>query len=156
MDAIVSALFERLKAHDFKIVTVESCTGGLLTACLTNVAGSSAYVDRGFVTYSNDSKIEMVGVPAALIDEHGAVSGEVAEAMAQGALKVSAAQIAVSITGIAGPGGGSETKPVGLVYIGMATWEAAKNFQYNFEGSREDVRRQSVEAALALLIKALA
>ena len=102
------------------IATAESCTGGLIGGALTDVAGSSAAFDRGFITYSNEAKNEMLGVPMDIIEKHGAVSEEVASAMAEGALKHSNARIAVSVTGIAGPGGGTNEKPVGLVWFGLA------------------------------------
>src|SRR5262249_45856777 len=108
------------RQRGWMIATAESCTGGLIAATLTEIAGSSDVVDRGFVTYSNEAKSDLLGVPATLIAEHGAVSAEVASAMAAGALNRSRAAIAVAVTGIAGPGGGSPEKPVGLVYIGLA------------------------------------
>ena len=113
-------IVERATALELKIATAESCTGGLVAALLTEVPGSSAVVDRGFVTYSNEAKSEMIGVPSALIDAHGAVSREVALAMVEGALAASRADLAVAVTGIAGPGGGSSDKPVGLVHFGFA------------------------------------
>lgn len=134
------------------LATAESCTGGLIAACLTEIAGSSDVVDRGFVTYSNTAKTEMLGVPPALIAAHGAVSAEVAKAMAEGAIRHSAADLAVSVTGIAGPGGGTPGKPVGLVYIGTARRGAGASSQRcRFDGDRRAVRRQSVERALDLL-----
>jgi nicotinamide-nucleotide amidase len=120
-DALVAEAAELLaacRAKGLKIATAESCTGGLIAAILTEVAGSSDVFERGFVTYSNEAKTELIGVPAALINKHGAVSAEVAKAMAEGALKHSRADIAVSVTGVAGPGGGSTEKPVGLVHFG--------------------------------------
>ena len=109
------------RARGLKIATAESCTGGLVAAALTDIAGSSDVVDRGFVTYSNEAKQAMLGVPAATLKRHGAVSAETAAAMAAGALKNSQADLAVAITGIAGPGGGSKEKPVGLVYFAAAS-----------------------------------
>jgi nicotinamide-nucleotide amidase len=113
-------LLDLCRKSGLKLVTAESCTGGLIAAILTEVPGSSDVVERGFVTYSNAAKTEMLGVPAALIEKHGAVSEEVARAMAEGALGASQADIAVSVTGVAGPGGGTEAKPVGLVHFGAA------------------------------------
>lgn len=113
-------LLARCSSSGLKLATAESCTGGLVAGLLTEIAGSSAVVDRGFVTYSNAAKTELLGVPAALIGAHGAVSREVAEAMATGALARSSADLAVSITGIAGPGGATDTKPVGLVCFAVA------------------------------------
>ena len=118
--SLAEATLAALRARGWMVVTAESCTGGLIAGALTEIAGSSDVVDRGFVTYSNAAKIEMLGVPAEMIAAHGAVSAEVARAMAEGALVRSRAQIAVAVTGIAGPGGGSAGKPVGLVWFGCA------------------------------------
>jgi len=112
-----AALLSDLRRHGFTLATAESCTGGLITAVFTAVAGSSDVVDRGYVTYSNIAKTEMLGVPAALIEQNGAVSREVVTAMIDGVFQFSPVDIAVSVTGIAGPGGGSDQKPVGLVYL---------------------------------------
>jgi nicotinamide-nucleotide amidase len=116
----VSALADALRAKGLRIVTAESCTGGLIAAACTAVAGSSDWFERGFVTYSNDAKSESIGVDVALVATYGAVSGEVAKAMAEGALSRSRAQIAVAVTGIAGPGGGTRAKPVGTVWLAVA------------------------------------
>jgi nicotinamide-nucleotide amidase len=119
--ALVSEAAELLatcRSKGLKIATAESCTGGLIAAILTEVAGSSDVLERGFVTYSNEAKTELIGVPPELIEAHGAVSAEVARAMAEGALEHSRADIAVSVTGVAGPGGGTSAKPVGLVHFG--------------------------------------
>lgn len=113
-------LLEFLRKRQLMLATAESCTGGMIAGTLTEVAGSSDVVDRGFVTYSNEAKQDMLGIPPALIREHGAVSEPVAVAMAEGALRNSRADIAVSVTGVAGPGGGTDTKPVGLVHIACA------------------------------------
>ena len=139
-----------------KIVTAESCTGGLLAGCLTGIAGSSAVVERGFVTYSNEAKIELLSVPAELIAGVGAVSAETAAAMAHGALGRSRADIAVSVTGIAGPGGGSTDKPVGLVHFACAArHERPKLVEKRFgDIGRAEVRQKSVEVALDLLVEA--
>ncbi len=140
------------RAGGLRVVTAESCTGGLIAATLTAIAGSSEVVDRGFVTYSNAAKTEMLGVPPALIGRLGAVSSEVANAMAVGALARSAADLAVSVTGIAGPGGGSAEKPVGLVWFGLAARGAkASCVMQVFPGDRAAVRRQTVSRALELL-----
>ncbi|MBU6235324.1 MAG: CinA family protein [Alphaproteobacteria bacterium] len=155
MDALVARLFEKLKDKGCMIATAESCTGGLIAAHITEIAGSSAYFDRGFVTYSNDAKTRQLGVPAALIEAHGAVSAEVAEAMAQGALEHSEADIAIAVTGIAGPTGGTPQKPVGLVYIGIATWDGAKAHEHHYTGGRTSIRQQTVTHALEYAIKAL-
>ncbi len=146
-------LVEQCASQKQKIATAESCTGGLIAAALTEIAGSSSVFERGFITYSNEAKTEMLEVDAGLLEQHGAVSGEVAEAMAQGALNHSTADIAISVTGIAGPSGGSAAKPVGLVFIGIANRRGAV-FHYKslFKGDRDDVRLQAVEEALKLLI----
>jgi nicotinamide-nucleotide amidase len=149
MDSALIALFENLKKREWMIATAESCTGGMIAAHLTETPGSSAYMDRGFVTYSNHAKMEMLSVPASLIEDHGAVSPQVAEAMAEGALKASKAGIAVSVTGIAGPGGGTDKKPVGLVYIGVATWDKVQSFEHRFHGDRVGIRQQAMDAAIA-------
>jgi nicotinamide-nucleotide amidase len=139
-----------------KIVTAESCTGGLVAGCLTAIAGSSAVLERGFVTYSNEAKIELLSVPAELIATLGAVSAETAAAMAHGSLAHSLADIAVSVTGIAGPGGGSAEKPVGLVHFACAIRDAKpKLLQRRFgEIGRAAIRQKSVEVALDLLAEA--
>ena len=139
-------------AEKKKIVTAESCTGGLIAALLTSIAGASAVVERGFVSYSNDAKVEVLGVLPELLNMHGAVSSAVAEAMATGALEYSLADVAVSVTGIAGPDGGTPSKPVGLVYLGIATRAGALfHVQCQFKGNRDDVRMQAVREALTLL-----
>ena len=136
-----------------KIVTAESCTGGLIAAALTEISGSSAVVERGFVAYSNDAKVEVLGVMPDFLESHGAVSPEVAEAMAIGALEFSLAHVAVSATGIAGPTGGTLSKPVGLVYLGVATRTGVTfHSKCQFKGDRYDVRLQAVHEALTLLM----
>ena len=145
-------LLQMLRDRRLHLSTAESCTGGLIAATLTAVAGSSDVVDRGFVTYSNEAKIEMLGVPANLIDTHGAVSEEIARAMAEGALKASRSEIAVAVTGIAGPGGATATKPVGLVHLAVARRDMALRHERQvFPGDRGDVRRATVERAFALI-----
>jgi nicotinamide-nucleotide amidase len=145
-------LLERYRRAGKKIATAESCTGGMVAAALTDIAGSSDVVERGFVTYSNDAKTEMIGVPADLILRFGAVSAEVARSMAEGAILHSRADFAVSITGIAGPGGGTPTKPVGLVWFGLANRSGGTFVEKRqFAGDRAAVRRQAVGTALALL-----
>jgi nicotinamide-nucleotide amidase len=135
------------------IATAESCTGGLIAGCLTAVAGSSAVVDRGFVTYTNEAKTAMLGVPAALIADHGAVSEPVACAMALGALAHSRADVTLAVTGIAGPGGGSAEKPVGLVYIARARRGGDVLVERHvFAGDRTAVRLATVERALTLAL----
>jgi len=143
------------KAAGLMVATVESCTGGLVAGALTAVSGSSDVLDRGFVTYSNEAKNELVGVPMALIEAHGAVSTEVAEAMARGGVERSNAQIAVAITGIAGPSGGSATKPVGLVHFGCFR-EGGMIALYHeiYQGDRDAVRAASIMQALSMIRRA--
>ena len=144
-------VLEAYRRAGLHIVTAESCTGGLIAACLTEIAGSSDVVERGFVTYSNEAKTELLGVPADLIQAHGAVSAEVAEAMAAGALARSRADVAVSVTGIAGPSGATPDKPVGLVFIGTARQGAApRHERHIFAGGRGEVRVASLRAALSV------
>ena len=146
-----AAVLQRYRADGLKLATAESCTGGLIAACLTEIAGSSDVVERGFVTYSNEAKSELLGVPPALIADKGAVSAEVAEAMADGALAQSHADAAVSVTGIAGPGGGTAEKPVGLVYLGACRRGGRpRHLRRVFPGDREAVRRAALEEALGL------
>jgi len=145
-------LLELCRRGRIRLATAESCTGGLIIGCLTEIAGSSDVVDRGFVTYSNEAKSELVGVPAMLIALHGAVSEPVARAMAEGALARSMADITVAVTGIAGPGGGSAEKPVGLVHFACAG-RGRPTFHHRevFPGSRAAIRDATVQTALALL-----
>jgi nicotinamide-nucleotide amidase len=139
------------RARGLKLATAESCTGGLIAAALTHIAGSSDVFERGFVTYSNEAKSESLGVPPDLIAQHGAVSEPVAQAMAAGALKFSRAGLAISVTGIAGPGGGSPEKPVGLVWFGFATRAGACTARSQiFSGNRAEIRAQAVQFALKL------
>ena len=148
-----AALLEALRNRELKLATAESCTGGLIAALLTEIPGSSDVVDRGFVTYSNDAKTEMLGVPSPLIAEHGAVSREVALAMASGATTHSLADLAVAVTGVAGPDGGSSAKPVGLVHIAATRLGRSPLHQECRFGDigRTQIRIKSVEAALALI-----
>ena len=156
MDA--AALLDAYKARGLMIATAESCTGGLVAGALTDIAGSSAVVERGFVTYSNEAKTELLGVDEALIAENGAVSEPVARAMAKGALARSRADVAVAITGVAGPGGGTETKPVGLVHFGLAAKDRPTEHLERRYGdlSRAEIRRLAVADALALLARIVA
>jgi nicotinamide-nucleotide amidase len=140
-----------------KVATAESCTGGLVAGALTEIAGSSDVVERGFVTYSNHAKCDLLGVPVELLIAHGAVSEPVARAMAEGAVSRSAADIAVSVTGIAGPGGGTETKPVGLVHLACARKGGVTLHERRiFTGDRAAVRMAAVRAALKLIQRQLA
>ena len=141
------------RKNKLKIITAESCTGGLVAACLTEIAGSSDVVECGVVTYSYQSKIDLLGVDEDTLQEYGAVSEETAAEMADGALDLSPADISVAVTGIAGPGGATPGKPVGLVYIGIATRDGGvRTIQNNFSGSREQVRMATVEKALQELL----
>ena len=145
-------------ARKILAATAESCTGGMIISTLTDIPGSSSMVDRGFVTYSNDAKIEMLGVSPVTLDAHGAVSRETALEMASGALARSHAGIALSVTGIAGPDGGSDEKPVGLVWFGLAMTGAApiaERHQFDNKG-RDFIRRETVRTALEMGLKALA
>ena len=152
--ARAEAVLGDCRAAGLMVATVESCTGGLLAGALTAIAGSSDVVERGFVTYSNEAKTELVGVPAALIARHGAVSEEVARAMAEGGLARSRAAIAVAVTGIAGPGGGSAAKPVGLVHVAaQRRGGAAVAERHVFAGDRAAVREASVAVALGLILR---
>jgi len=137
------------------LATAESCTGGLIAATCTDLAGSSAWLERGFVTYSNAAKTEMLGVDAALIAHHGAVSEPVARAMAAGALQHSAAQVAVAVTGVAGPTGGSAEKPVGTVWFAWATPQGLTSERQQFDGDRAAVRQATVLHALHTLTRLL-
>jgi nicotinamide-nucleotide amidase len=146
-----------LRAKSWKLATAESCTGGMVAAAMTDVAGSSDVFDRGFVTYSNLSKAEMLGVVPALIATHGAVSSQIARAMCEGALLYSKAQISVSITGIAGPGGGSAEKPVGLVHFAVASHghsTVTSEIQFGDIG-RTEVRTKARDLALQLVLDQL-
>ena len=150
--AQAAALLERCRTAGVRVATAESLTGGLIAATLTAIDGSSAVLDRGFVTYSNAAKHEMLGVRLAMLAEHGAVSEAVARAMAEGALARSPAQLAVAVTGLAGPGGGTAEKPVGLVWLGCArTGQPTIAARQVFAGDRAAVRRATVVAALAML-----
>ena len=152
--ALVERLAVALRARGACVATAESCTGGLIAAACTSVAGSSEWFERGFVTYSNQAKTEMLGVPSVLIEDRGAVSAEVACAMAEGVLARSRATFAVSVTGIAGPAGGSIGKPVGTVWIAVAKiGQAATATLLQAGGDRAAIRAASVVRALALLVE---
>ncbi len=150
--ATAEDLLARYRRAGLRIVTAESCTGGLIAACLTEIPGSSDVVERGFVTYSNEAKQEILDVPDDLLRSKGAVSAEVAVAMAVGALARSRADVAISVTGIAGPGGATETKPVGLVYLGLCRrGRVPTHRRFVFPGDRSAVRAASLAAAFELL-----
>jgi nicotinamide-nucleotide amidase len=151
--ARAAALLDRCRAAGVKVATAESCTGGLIAGLLTEIPGSSAVVERGFVVYSNEAKEDLLGVPMTLIEAHGAVSEATARAMAEGALKASRAGVAVSVTGVAGPDGGSAEKPVGLVWFACARRGGATTTREERFGDvgRSNVRLTSVRVALDLL-----
>jgi nicotinamide-nucleotide amidase len=156
IESLCESLAQVLLAHKLSMVTAESCTGGLIAASCTQLSGSSVWFERGFVTYSNAAKIQMLGVPAPLIDTHGAVSEQVARAMAMGALAHSEADCSVAITGIAGPTGGSAAKPVGTVWLAWSWRDASQSVQCEamhrvFDGPRSAVREASAELALTHL-----
>ena len=151
--ALVDALAPRLLAQGWMLATAESCTGGLIAAACTELAGSSTWFERGFVTYSNPAKTDMLGVDKTLIAQHGAVSAPVVRAMAQGAVQHANAMVALAVTGVAGPGGGSADKPVGLVHFarterGGATLRHERRFE---DTGRAAIRRAALDHALRLL-----
>lgn len=155
--ALAQTLVRNATEKRRRIVTAESCTGGMIGAAITDIPGASAVFDRGFIAYSNEAKTELLDVPAALIARRGAVSAEVVEAMAHGALRRSSADIAVAVTGVAGPGGGTPDKPVGLVWFGLATRNGERAESRIFAGGGRDyVRTRTVEAALTMLLQTLA
>jgi nicotinamide-nucleotide amidase len=153
LHARAETLLAAARVRGLKIATAESCTGGLIAGLLTEIPGSSDVVDRGFVTYSNQAKEDRLGVPAATLRQHGAVSEAVARIMAEGAIRNSTAQLSVAVTGIAGPGGGTDEKPVGLVHIAAArAGEPTLHREYRFgDIGRGAIRLVSVEAALEML-----
>lgn len=146
---LATKLGDRLRAAGLTVATAESCTGGWIAKCITDIAGSSEWFDRGFVTYSNEAKTELLGVSESILAEHGAVSDDTVRAMAEGALERGRADLAVSVSGVAGPGGGTEEKPVGTVWF---CWQRRGGEPMvravPFDGDRETVRRESVRAAL--------
>ena len=148
-------LAELLQAKRWMLATAESCTGGMISAACTDLAGSSHWFERGFVSYSNDAKTELLGVDAGLIEQHGAVSEAVARAMAAGAISHSKAQVAVAVTGVAGPTGGTRTKPVGTVWFGWSVGGALTTEMIRFDGDRAAVRSATVQHALRRLVELL-
>ena len=153
--ALARRVLEEARQNGLTIATAESCTGGMVAAALTGIAGSSDVFDRGFITYSNAAKTAMIGVPARLIMENGAVSAEVAAAMAEGALKTAGVGLAVAITGVAGPGGGTAQKPVGLVHLAVAAVDGRVNRierRYDPALGRSGIRRAATIDALGLLL----
>ncbi len=148
-------LAEKLQQRGLMMATAESCTGGLIAAACTDLAGSSQWFERGFVTYSNAAKTELLGVDAALIDANGAVSEKVARAMAFGAIRHSNAQLSVAVTGVAGPSGGSADKPVGIVWFGFSVNGLLTSEVQRFDGDRAQVRAATVTHALTRLLQLL-
>jgi nicotinamide-nucleotide amidase len=158
-DSVVHQLAVRasnkLREMRLMVTTAESCTGGMIATAITDISGSSGWFDRGFVTYSNQAKTEMIGVPAELIDKHGAVSEPVARAMAEGALRNSRAQVSLAVTGVAGPGGGTETKPVGMVSFAWSNRLHTSVETQIFKGDRERIRVEAAAHALRGLLSLL-
>lgn len=156
MPDLVNQLSALLISKNMRLVTAESCTGGLVSASLTQKAGASKFFERGFVTYSNEAKNESIGVDLDTINTHGAVSSQTAEAMAKGALENSKADIAVSITGVAGPDGGTDEKPVGLVYFGFSVRDGeTKTIKKHLKGNRLEIQAQASIEAIEQLISTL-
>ena len=156
MQSLVEQLITLLKERRLKLVTAESCTGGLLAASITHRAGASTVFERGYITYSNESKYELLHVPSKMLEQHGAVSAEIAQSMAEGALQNSHADLAVSITGIAGPDGGNDEKPVGTVFFGYALKGGSSgSLHHLFEGNREKIQSTATTTALKHLISVL-
>jgi len=155
LEDVVQQLSTELQRRGWMLATAESCTGGMIAAACTDLPGSSTWFDRGFVTYSNAAKTEMLGVPAALIAAHGAVSEEVVRAMAEGAVARSNAQVALSVTGIAGPSGGGPDKPVGTVWFGWAIGNQVQTVCIQWPGNRQAVRQHTLRHALQHLSQLL-
>lgn len=151
---LATAVLALCRSHGWRLTTAESCTGGLAAAALTAIAGASDVVDRSFVAYSNQAKMELLGVPEATLATFGAVSAETALAMAAGAVARAGVDLAVSITGIAGPGGASAKKPVGLIYLGIATKTSGRSERHVFPGDRGGIRRAAMTRALEMLKEA--
>jgi len=152
LEQLVTRLATQLLAAGQRVCTAESCTGGLIAKTFTDLAGSSDWFERGFVTYSDEAKHEMLAVPASIIEDYGAVSEPVATAMVRGALRYSHADFAIAVTGVAGPGGGSAEKPVGTVWVAVASAEQQNARLYQFDGERDAVRAATLIAALELLL----
>lgn len=153
IQALVQALALQLTQRGWMLATAESCTGGMIASACTDLSGSSAWFERGFVTYSNAAKTELLGVPAALIETHGAVSEPVVRAMVQGAVAHSAAQVGIAVTGIAGPGGGSADKPVGTVWVGWHVGQHTYSRRLQLTGDRQAVRQQTLQQGLQTLLE---
>ena len=155
LQQLCGLLADLLLKNELKLATAESCTGGMISAACTDLAGSSNWFERGFVTYSNEAKADSLGVDAALIAQHGAVSEPVVRAMAFGAVRHSLAQVSIAVTGVAGPTGGSAAKPVGTVWFGFSVQGALHSEMMRFEGDRAAVRRQTLVHALKRLLSIL-
>ena len=155
MNDLAEQLIKILREKNYVLTTAESCTGGLLSSTITDIPGASDIFDRGFITYSNQAKQDTLKVSSETLNKHGAVSNQTAAEMAQGALQNSNADIAISITGIAGPKGGTDEKPIGTVYIGHANQQEADSVHYRLTGTRAEIRQQSCEAAFKQLINCL-
>jgi nicotinamide-nucleotide amidase len=151
---LATSVLTTCRVKGWRLATAESCTGGLVAVALTVIAGASDVVDRGFVVYSNEAKMELLGVPERTLAAFGAVSAETAELMAAGAVSRARVDLAVSVTGIAGPGGSSTEKPVGLVYLGVATKDNARSERHVFTGDRDGIRRAAMIRALEMLNEA--
>lgn len=152
---MTNKLIELLKKHNMTISTAESCTGGLIAKSITDVSGASDVFGYGFVTYANEAKMKLLGVWEETLTQYGAVSEPVAVLMSRGARRASGSDIAVSVTGIAGPGGGSDEKPIGLVYISLATKYGCICRKCNFEGTRDNIRNQTCDTAISMAVKFL-
>ena len=155
IEELVRQLAARLTEKGWMLATAESCTGGMIAAACTDLAGSSQWFERGFVTYSNEAKTEMLGVPAELIAKHGAVSEEVVRAMAEGALRHSRAQVSIAVTGVAGPSGGSAEKPVGTVWVGWGLGLSINSMVLNLQGSRARIRLETTSHILKTVLEKL-
>ena len=155
MHTLAQNLVTILQDKGLTITTAESCTGGLLSSLITEISGASSVFNQGYTTYANQAKQDLLNVPLETLETHGAVSPQTATAMAQGALKNANADIALSITGIAGPTGGTTEKPIGTVHIGIATQNGANSVHHQFKGTRTEIREQSCEAALQQAIETL-
>ena len=152
IEELVKQLAAKLTKKGWMLATAESCTGGMIAAACTDLAGSSQWFDRGFVTYSNEAKTEMLGVPAELIAKHGAVSEEVVRAMAEGAIRHSRAQVSIAVTGVAGPGGGSVEKPVGTVWVGWCVGGQLTSHLFQLSGNRRHIRHLVTQSVLDWII----
>jgi len=155
VDTLIAQLAAQLSEKKLMVATAESCTGGLIAKSLTDLAGSSDWFERGFVTYSNAAKIEMIGVPESVIAEYGAVSEAVANSMASGARHHSAAECSIAVTGVAGPAGGSDEKPIGTVWISVAIKDQVFTQKYLFAGDRDAIRQATMLQAIQNLLQLL-